>query len=190
MKKKNWINLPNLLTGVRILLVPALLLAFFNSPPDRQLPSLILFLCAGLSDCLDGYFARRFNQITTLGKVLDPIADKLITASALLCLVWLGAIEWPALAVIVVKEIYMGIGASFCLKHNIEVASDIYGKLATILFYPAVLICWPWHGYGMLECIGHWMVYASVALSTVASVHYTLASVKKWKDMRMDGNAR
>ena len=98
MNKKNWMNLPNLLTSIRILLVPALLIAFFRSPRDRQLPSLIIFLAAGLTDCLDGYIARKFNQITSLGKILDPIADKLLTASTLLCLAWLKAISWVSLA--------------------------------------------------------------------------------------------
>lgn len=189
IKRKNWINLPNLLTALRILLVPALLIAFFHAPRNRQLPSLMIFLAAGLTDCLDGYLARRFNQITTLGKVLDPIADKLITASALICLAWLGAIEWLALGVIVVKEIYMGIGASFCLKHRIEVASDIYGKLATLLFYPAVMLCWPWHEREALGTVGHVLVYVSVALSVIASVHYTIISVKKWKERKAEPNA-
>ena len=189
MKKHSWINLPNALTALRILLVPAFLIAFFNSPRDRQLPSLLIFLAAGLTDCLDGFCARRLNQITMLGKVLDPIADKLLTASVILCLAWLGAISWAVLAVIVVKEMYMGVGAGICLKKGVEVQSDIYGKLATLLFYPAVLLCWPWHGNAVLGGIGHVLVYISVALSLLAAVHYTRDSVKKWKEIKAGLNA-
>ena len=186
MKKKGWLNLPNALTTVRILLAPALLIAFFRvRGEDRRLTvSLCLFLAAGLTDCLDGLAARKLHQITTLGKVLDPIADKLFTASVLLCLTCAKVIPWPVLAVMVMKELYMGWGAAACLRNNIEVASDIYGKLATALFYPAVLLTWPWHGVAALSHIGRGLIYLSVAMSILAAVHYTLDSVKKWREMQ------
>ena len=186
MKKKEWLNLPNILTSVRILLAPALLIAFFRvNGEDRRLTvSLCLFLAAGLTDCLDGLAARKLNQITKLGKVLDPIADKLFTASVLLCLTCAQVIPWPVLALMVLKELYMGAGAAACLKNNIEVASDIYGKLATALFYPAVLLAWPWHGIPALSHAGRGLIFLSVALSILAAVHYTLDSVKKWRAMQ------
>ena len=185
MRKRDWINLPNALTSVRILLAPALLVAFFHAGEEsRMTVSLCLFLAAGLTDCLDGVAARKLNQITMLGKVLDPIADKLFMASVLLCLTRADVIPWPVLAVIVLKELYMGAGAAACLKNHIEVASDIYGKLATALFYPAVLLAWPWHGQPALSHLGRGLIFLSVALSILAAVHYTLASVKKWREQK------
>lgn len=186
--KKNWINLPNLLTSIRILLVPALLIAFFKSPKDRQLPSLIIFLAAGLTDCLDGFLARRLNQITKLGKILDPIADKLLTAATLLCLAWLKAVNWIALGIIVLKELYMAWGAAKCLRRKITIQADIYGKAATLLFFPAVLLCWPWHGNEVLGIAGQVLIYISVACSVIAAVHYTLDSVKKWNEIKAGMN--
>lgn len=184
MKKYNWINIPNALTALRILLVPALLISFFKHPEDRQVLTLCFFLAAGLTDCLDGFFARRCNQITTLGKVLDPIADKLFTAAVVFCLVMSGVISWAVLGAIVIKELYMAVGASICLKRKINVASDIYGKLATVLFYPAVLLTWPWHGLAGLATAGRIMIYLSVGLSYFAAAHYTYASIKAWKEMK------
>ena len=183
MKKRDWINLPNALTSVRILLAPALLVTFFCAPEERKMEILlVLFLASGLTDCLDGLAARKLGQITMLGKVLDPIADKLFTASVLLCLTCEAVIPWPVLAVIVLKELYMGAGAAACLRNHIEVASDIYGKLATAVFYPAVLLAWPWHGLPMLSRVGRGLIFLSVALSILAAVHYTLDSVKKWRE--------
>ena len=186
MPRRDWINLPNALTTVRILLAPALVAVFFRATGEQRLTvSLCLFLAAGLTDCLDGLAARRLHQITKLGKVLDPIADKLFTASVLLCLTRAGVIPWPVLAVMVLKELYMGAGAAACLRNHIEVASDIYGKLATALFYPSVLLAWPWHGIELLSHVGRGMIILSVALSILAAVHYTLDSIKKWREQRM-----
>ena len=191
MNKRDWMNLPNLLTSIRILLAPALLLAFFRAGEERRLQiSLCLFLTAGITDCLDGLAARKLHQITNLGKVLDPIADKLFTASVLLCLTVANVIPWPVLALMVFKELYMGAGAAACLRHHIEVASDIYGKLATALFYPAVLLAWPWHGIEMLCHVGRGMIFLSVALSIVAAIHYTLASVQTWKEQKAQQTVR
>ena len=77
----------------------------------------------------------------------------------------------------------MGVGAALCLKHKIEVASDIYGKIATVIFYPAVLLAWPWHGQPALVGIGRVLMYISVALSLLAAVHYTLESLKRKREL-------
>lgn len=183
MKNRAWINLPNMLTTLRILLAPALIVSFFKHPEDRQVLTLCFFLAAGATDCMDGYFARKCNQITNVGKVLDPIADKLFTAAVVFCLVMSGVISWTVLGVVVVKELYMGVGATICLKNKVEVASDIYGKVATVLFYPAVLLAWPWHGVAALSTVGRILIYVSVGLSILAAVHYTLSSIKAWKEL-------
>ncbi len=179
MKKRDWLNLPNALTAVRILLVPALLIVFFKTRHLGTPVQLCLILVAGLTDCLDGFFARKYGCVTDVGKVLDPIADKLMTAAVVLCLAWMGVIGWYVLAIVAVKEAYMGVGAALCLKNKIEVASDIYGKAATVIFYPAVLLAWPWHGQPVLAEIGRILMYISVALSLLAAVHYTLESLKR-----------
>lgn len=184
INRNDFLNLPNILTSVRILLVPAILIAFFAEPNDKRTISLCLFLAAGLTDCLDGFFARRMNQITRLGMILDPIADKLLTATMLFCLVWSKTVNAVVLIVIVIKELYMAVGASICLRKNITVCADIFGKTATVLFYPAVFFCWPWHGVPTLTRIGQVMVYISAALSIIAAVHYTLDSLRQNREMQ------
>ena len=188
MKKQVWKHLPNLLTTLRILMVPAFLIAYFNPIEGFGALPLIIFLLAGLTDCLDGYIARRFDLITMLGKVLDPIADKLLTASVVFSLVWSKVIHWPVLMVIVIKELYMAWGAGKCLRRKVEVQADIYGKLATVTFYPAVLLAWPWHGVKWLSVAGQCLIYASVVMSVIAAVHYTIASLKTWNRMKAEMN--
>ena len=184
MMKRKWLNLPNALTGARIAIALALPLAFGVSTPRRQLLPLCLLLAAGLTDCLDGFFARRLGQVTKLGKVLDPIADKLLCAAALLCLTLSEVLPPFALAVILVRELYMAVGAAVCLKCGLEVSADIYGKVATALFYPAVLAAWPWHGVAALREAGRALIYLSLALSIFAAVHYSFVSVKKWRERK------
>ncbi len=94
-------NLPNSLTTSRIVLVPVLVVVLLTEVPDRELWGLIVFLAAALTDFFDGYFARRRKQITTLGILLDPIADKLLISAAFISLVELGmAPAWMVVVVI------------------------------------------------------------------------------------------
>lgn len=188
VNKNEIVTLPNVLTAIRILMTPAILIAFFTEPKSKRVLSLCLFLVAGVTDCLDGFFARKLKKITKLGMILDPIADKLLTATMLLCLVLTKSVNVAVLIVIVVKEIYMAIGAAICLKKNVTVCADIFGKTATVLFYPAVLLCWPWHGVAALTVIGEVLIYISAALSVIASVHYTLSSLQQYRSMRNSSN--
>src|ERR1044072_4974765 len=80
------LNLPNVITLGRILLIRVFVSLFFAPPPDRSLRAAVVFVVAAVTDLLDGYIARRTGQITKLGKLLDPIADKLLVLSALILL--------------------------------------------------------------------------------------------------------
>ena len=184
MKKRDWMNLPNLLTTIRILLVPLMLIVFFPPNQKNAVAALWVIFAAGITDCMDGYFARKYKQVTLLGKVLDPVADKLLIGGVLFCLIWSKIIHWIFFAIIAVKEIYMAIGTSICLKRNIEVQADIYGKLSTLLFYPAVLMVWPWHTYETVASIGRILLYISLAMSMIAGYHYTQRSIQAAKEMQ------
>src|SRR5436853_3374579 len=95
------LNVPNLLTVVRMLLVPVLIVALLEKTGGGDLLAAIVFAIASLTDAIDGYLARSRNSVTTFGKLMDPIADKLLIIAALVVLVWLGRLEaWVAMVII------------------------------------------------------------------------------------------
>ena len=95
------INAPNLLTLVRILLVPVLIVALLEKTGGGDLLAAIVFATASLTDAIDGYLARSRNWVTTFGKLMDPIADKLLIVAALIALVSLARLEaWVAMVII------------------------------------------------------------------------------------------
>ena len=94
-------NVPNLLTITRILAIPVLIIVLLSQFKGHELVGFAIFLLAASTDILDGMWARRKNQVTTIGKLLDPIADKLLVAAALICLVELGTVaSWMAIILI------------------------------------------------------------------------------------------
>ena len=94
-------NVPNLLTITRILAIPVLIIILLSQFKGSEFVGVAIFLLAALTDMLDGMWARRKNQVTTIGKLLDPIADKLLVAAALICLVELGTVaSWIAIILI------------------------------------------------------------------------------------------
>ena len=94
-------NVPNFLTAIRIVSIPILIVVLLSEFKGNKLTGCAIFLLAALTDMLDGMWARRKNQITTIGKLMDPIADKLLVAAALICLVELGTLaSWMAIILI------------------------------------------------------------------------------------------
>ncbi|MBQ1995732.1 MAG: CDP-alcohol phosphatidyltransferase family protein [Clostridia bacterium] len=134
-------TIPNLLSFIRILLIPVFAYLYYN---DMKVEAVAVLAASGLSDMFDGKIARRFNQISALGKVLDPVADKLtqITIAVMLLLDFkdaenkmINAFGWVFL-VFLIKEAVMLIGGLVMLLLNIRPgAAEIYGKLATTVFY-------------------------------------------------------
>ncbi len=135
-------NIPNLLSVFRILLIPVYIVLFLSFFPDRLYLSGAVFLIAGLTDVLDGYLARRNNWVSNIGKLLDPLADKLIEVSALILLAtqWGGAFIGLAI-VAILKEVLMILAAYVIVtKVKIYVMSLWFGKLTTLILYLEVLI--------------------------------------------------
>lgn len=137
LRKDNF-NLPNILSFTRIIIIIPFVLYFLN---DDYLLSAAMLALSGLSDMLDGVIARKLDQITQLGKILDPVADKLTLTAVVICM----GIKFPEIFILVVilsvKDLSMLLAGSYLLKKGIEPpAAKWYGKLATVFFYVSVII--------------------------------------------------
>ena len=134
-------TIPNLLSVIRILLIPVFAYLFYN---DEKIMAVVVLAISGLTDTMDGQIARKFNQISALGKVLDPVADKLtqITIAVMLLIDFksasnpiINALGWVFL-VFLVKEGIMIVGGLIMLLLNIRPgAAEFWGKAATLVFY-------------------------------------------------------
>lgn len=140
-------NLPNLLSLFRLLLVPVFPLAFFLAPePSNRYLAAGVYVLAFLTDVADGYLARSRNQITRLGRVLDPLADKFMTFTVFVCITVAGIIPVWAVVILVAKELTMGLGALLMYRRTADVIPSNYlGKASTGVFFLscAALVLFP-----------------------------------------------
>ncbi|MEE1219996.1 MAG: CDP-alcohol phosphatidyltransferase family protein [Ruminococcus sp.] len=131
-------TIPNILTYIRLVLIVPIAISYMNEQ-YQNVAFCIAF--SGLTDCFDGIFARKFNQVTSLGKILDPIADKLTLLTVVICMVVKVSFMIPVLGVLIVKDLIMLIGGTDLLKKGMTPPpAKWYGKLATILFYFSVCL--------------------------------------------------
>lgn len=150
-------KIPNILTAVRILLIPLFVVVFLwengnicvGADPEKEgsgyVIAAIIIIISGLTDAADGFIARKFDMITDLGKVLDPFADKLTQAAVVVCLIFRYSEIWQAVAalfgIILIKEITMLVMGVLFLKKGQDLGgAKWFGKLATIVFYVLVII--------------------------------------------------
>ena len=129
-------HIPNILTIIRFILIPVILYFIFV---ENYILAFVFFTLSGVTDILDGAIARKFNLISTFGKLMDPLADKLTQISVLATLVFKDIIPFWILVIVILKELIMIIGASFLYGKDVVVYSKWFGKLATVLFYIAIV---------------------------------------------------
>ena len=181
-------TVPNLLTFIRMLLIPVFLICYYQMP-EKPYIAMLVFAVASLTDALDGYLARRLNQISSFGKLCDPLADKLMVLSMLFCLGDDGLLAPPSMPwlnkviiiVILAKEALMVAGGLLLLKKGHVVYSNILGKIATTLFCMALIMVFPWHGIAFVTTAGQYLMIAAVVMSLAAFVSYLSGSVKLLK---------
>lgn len=129
-------NVPNALSLVRILLVPAFLILYLNGMDWWAFGVLVV---SGLTDALDGFIARRFNQMTDCGKLLDPVSDKLTQVAVVIALATRYDELLPLAVVCLVKETCQAIGGAIMLKRQCAVrGSKWFGKVSTVVFYASM----------------------------------------------------
>jgi CDP-diacylglycerol--glycerol-3-phosphate 3-phosphatidyltransferase len=175
------LNLPNVLTLIRILLVPVLVVALLGETPNGDTIAAIVFAIAAFTDGLDGYIARSRESITTFGKVMDPIADKLLIAAALISLVSLDRVAaWVAMVIIgrefAVSALRIAAGAQ-----GVVISASWLGKVKTILQVGMVmaLIAANDHDAAWVQAL----VYSAVAITVISGADYFL-NVRKRIDAK------
>lgn len=173
-------TVPNLLSVIRILLIPVFAVLFADG---QYLWAVFVLFLSGVSDFLDGKIARRFNQISALGKILDPVADKLtqITIAVMLFLEFrkssssaMQAFSWVFLFFLV-KEGVMVLGGAYMLAKGLRPsAAEIYGKVATFAFYGVMLLIIAFApGFGALHALWtmpEWFIMVLVILSAILTL--------------------
>ncbi len=166
-------NLPNLLTIFRLVLIPVFVSVYFSGHPQAMLQSLGIFLLAGATDVADGYIARRWNMQTTLGTVLDPLADKLMLITVLYCLTLTQSIPSWIVILVGLKEAFMivsGLVLYFRKVNQVVIPSNLWGKMATTVFYIAVAA----NLTEMPNTISAGTIILATLLTFVALVNYSI----------------
>jgi CDP-diacylglycerol---glycerol-3-phosphate 3-phosphatidyltransferase len=163
------LNLPNALTVVRIMLVPVLVAALLGNTPEGDVLAAVVFALASLTDFIDGYLARSRDSVTTFGKLMDPLADKLLIVAALISLVSLHRLAaWVAM-VIIARELAVTVLRLGATQAGVVVAASSWGKLKTALQIAAILAVIAVHGQPPWVLA---LLYAAVAATVLSGLDF------------------
>jgi CDP-diacylglycerol---glycerol-3-phosphate 3-phosphatidyltransferase len=163
------LNLPNVLTMLRILAVPVVVVALLDETPNGDALAAVVFALAALTDGLDGYIARSRGAVTTFGKLMDPLADKLLIAAALVSLVSLDRLAaWVAMVIIAREFAVTGLRA-IAVERGIVISASWMGKLKTVLQIAAVFALIALHPAPLWVDL---LVYAAVAMTVISGADY------------------
>ncbi len=169
-------NLANKITMFRVILIPVFLACMLIDFQYSQYISALIFIIAACTDALDGYIARKYDQITNFGKFVDPLADKLLTMAALVVLVEKGKIPALAVVIILAREFIITGLRTLAASEGIVIAASWWGKLKTITQMVAIILIlignFPFNKLGIpLDII---MLYVAVIITIISGIDYML----------------
>ena len=178
------LNIPNFLTVLRILLVPVIVVALLAATPGGDALAAGVFALAALTDGLDGYFARSRNAVTTFGKLMDPLADKLLIVAALVSLVSLNRIAaWVAMVIIARELAVTGLRA-LAAERGVVIAASWMGKVKTILQIAAVFALIVKNPAPLWADL---LLYAAVAMTLISGADYFFGLRRMLEEQRRRG---
>ncbi|MGH7250879.1 MAG: CDP-diacylglycerol--glycerol-3-phosphate 3-phosphatidyltransferase [Nitrospiraceae bacterium] len=173
------VNLPNLLTVSRILLIPVFVLLFWTPTPGRSLAAAVVFVIAAVTDLLDGYLARRRSQVTKLGRLLDPIADKLLVLSGLILLVQYQRVAAVVAILIIAREVAVTGVRAIAASQGIVLSAETIGKYKMVAQVVAIVLLILEDGIvpaaWNLHLVGTVVLYAALALALISGGRYLLS---------------
>ena len=169
-------NLPNKLTVVRMVLVPFFVAALLLSKTNDSLKwvALALFVIASLTDFADGYIARKYNLITNFGKFMDPLADKILTISGMICLIELGRIPSWIVVIIVAREFIMSGFRLVAAENGVVIAANYWGKFKTT--FQMIMIILMIMNIPQLQILTDIVMWIALALTLISLWTYIMAN--------------
>lgn len=173
-EKRDVFNLPNTISILRIGVIPALFALLFSPGPAMSLVIAILFIAAALTDLLDGYIARKYQIVTTMGKFLDPIADKLIVNTAMILMIPIGRIPAWIVAVIIIRDFAVDGIRNIASSEGMIIQASPLGKrktLCEIFAVSALMIHFPFIGADA-QAIGMIILYIALILTVISGIDY------------------
>lgn len=163
-------NLPNILTIIRFFLIPVYVALFFIGERHAAFG---IWLLAGLTDIMDGYIARKHNLVTTIGMMLDPLADKLMMLTVMFSLLWSGDMSWTAAIAMLIRDAGMiACSALFHFKGKKTVPANWMGKLTTVFYYIAILFVYFQWGYAIE------LLWGVIVFSFITSLMYAFLFIR------------
>jgi len=184
-EKRGVFNLPNTITMLRIGVIPVLFGLLFDPGPVMSLFIAVLFIAAALTDILDGYIARKYEIVTTMGKFLDPIADKMIVNTAMILMIPIGRIPAWIVAVIIIRDFAVDGIRNIASSEGIVIQASPLGKrkmLCQIFAVSALMIHYPFIGADA-HTVGMAILYIAIVLTVTSGIdyffHFYRAGVRK-----------
>lgn len=164
------LNVPNLLTMIRILLVPVLVVALLEKTGGGDLLAAIVFAAASVTDYIDGWLARSQGWVTTFGKLMDPIADKLLIVAALIALVSLARLEaWVAMVIICREFAVTILRVAVGTQQGVVIPASQWGKVKTAVQVAMVIAVIAVHGHPTWVTV---LIYVTVVITVLSGADY------------------
>ena len=174
-KIRNWVpspQLPNYLTIARICMIPLFVVLILWVPkPLGNILAMIVFIIASLTDTADGYIARKYNYVSTFGKFMDPLADKLLVCSAMICLVDLGRLESWIVIIIIAREFIISGFRLVAAERGVVIAANIWGKVKTVFQMLMVILMVANFG-GLFDVAAQILKWAALILTLISLATY------------------
>ena len=168
-------NLPNKLTVLRVIMVPFFvffMLTDVGGPANKWI-ALILFCVASLTDMLDGKIARKYNLVTNFGKFMDPLADKLLVCSAMICMIEMGKLPAWIVIVIIAREFIISGFRLVASDNGIVIAASYWGKFKTVFQMAMIIVLIADFG-GIFDIIAQVLIWIALALTVISLIDYVV----------------
>ena len=178
-------NLPNKLTVLRVVLVPFFVAALLisKSVEPMKWAALVLFIVASLTDLLDGKIARKYNLVTTFGKFMDPLADKVLTISGMICLIELGRIPSWIVVIIVAREFIISGFRLIATEHGIVIAANYWGKFKTT--FQMIMIILMIMNLPALSLVTDIVMWIALLLTIISLATYIMQNMEVVRTMEL-----
>ena len=177
-------NLPNKLTTFRVVLIPFFVFFLLTDLVGNagKWIALGIFIVASLTDFLDGYIARKYNLVTNFGKFMDPLADKLLVCSAMICLIEKGAIPSWIVTIIIAREFIISGFRLIASDNGVVIAASYWGKFKTV--FQMVMICLMIADISQIAIVTTVVMYIALALTIVSLIDYLVKNKDVMKDTK------